>query len=325
MVSQVASGLGHCMDADVVLAEHAEGHYGVFRGEHARMAGMSERQIDRRISTRRWVQVIGDVYRLNGAPASWKGDLLAACWAGGFRAVASHRAAAQIHLLPGRRELVEITCPRWRRAHQDLVVVHETKALDPIDVTIVDGIPVTTPARTLFDLCSIKEYGFGMIELAFENGLRRGLFSTSEIAALERRLSRPGRAGGPTLRRLLAMRAPNQRPTDSEPETLLRQALRKRGFPEPVAQHEIWVGGEFIARPDLAYPDAKVAIEYDSDEYHEGRLATLRDRRRRQRLLALGWITVDVGSKDLRCGGMQATDAIAAALALASLTHRRGG
>jgi len=75
------------MDADAVLAEHAIAHYGVFRGEHARMAGLSERQIDRRIASRRWVQVIGDVYRLNGAPVSWKGDLLAACWTGGFRAV----------------------------------------------------------------------------------------------------------------------------------------------------------------------------------------------------------------------------------------------
>jgi very-short-patch-repair endonuclease len=198
-------------------------------------------------------------------------------------------------------------------------VVHETKALASIDITVVDGIPATTPARTLFDLCSIKEYGFGMIELAFENGLRRGLFTTGEIAALERRLSRPGRAGGPTLRRLLAMRGPNQRATDSDPETLLRQALRRRGLPEPVVQFEVWNGDLFVARPDAAYPEAKVAIEYDSEEYHSGREARRRDRSRRHRLLTLGWITVDVGADDLRRGAVQACDAIAAAL-----QHRSG-
>jgi very-short-patch-repair endonuclease len=313
------------MDADEVLAEHAAAHHGVFRGQHALMAGLTAHQIEYRIERRLWVPVIGDVYRIHGSPATWRGDLLAACWTGGFRAVASHRSAAELRGLPGGRRIIEITCRRWRRAHQSSIVVHETKALVPIDVTVLDGIPVTTPARTLFDLCSVKEYGFGMIELAFENGLRRGLFSTSEIAALERRLSRPGRAGGPTLRRLLAMRAPNQRATESDPETLLLQALRRRGLPEPVAQHEIWRGNEFIARPDLAYPDAKVAIEYDSDEHHAGRLATRRDRLRRQRLLALGWITVDVGSGDLRGGGVQACDAIAAALALASPTRNRAG
>jgi very-short-patch-repair endonuclease len=192
--------------------------------------------------------------------------------------------------------------------------VHETKALADIDVTIVDGIPVTTPARTLFDLCSVKEYGFGMIELAFENGLRRGLFTTGEIAVLERRLSRPGRTGGPTLRRLLAMRTPGQRPTESDPETLLRQALRRRGLPEPVVQHEVWDGDLFVARTDAAYPEAKIAIEYDSEEHHSGREARRRDRSRRLRLLSLGWITVDVGPDDLRHGGVQAGDAIAAAL-----------
>jgi very-short-patch-repair endonuclease len=302
------------MDADRVLAAHAARHHGVFRGQHARMAGLTKRQIETRVEDGRWVAIYYDVYRVSGAPATWRGDVLAACWAGGFRAVASHRCAAQIYWLPGRRELVEITCPRWRRARRDLVVVHETKALADIDVTIVDGIPVTTPARTLFDLCSVKEYGFGMIELAFENGLRRGLFTTGEIAVLERRLSRPGRTGGPTLRRLLAMRTPGQRPTESDPETLLRQALRRRGLPEPVVQHEVWDGDLFVARTDAAYPEAKIAIEYDSEEHHSGREARRRDRSRRHRLLSLGWITVDVGPDDLRHGGVQAGDAIAAAL-----------
>lgn len=303
------------MDADERLAEHAAAHHGVFRGRHALMAGLTEHQIEHRIETRRWVQVLGDVYRLHGAPVTWKGDLLAACWTGGFRAVASHRSAAELHGLPGRRrDLIEITCPRWRRAHHCEIVVHETKALDLVDIMSVEGIPVTTPARTLFDLCSVKNYGFGMIELAFENGLRRGLFSEREIAALERRLSRPGRAGGPMLRRLIATRDPDRRPTESDPETRLLQAMRRRGLPPPAVQHEVWDGDEFIARVDLAYPEVKIAIEYDSDEFHSGRNATRRDRSRRHRLLAAGWTTVDVGPADLRRGAVQVCDAIARAL-----------
>ncbi len=51
------------------------------------LAGLNDDQIAYRIESRRWECVVGDVYRLYGVPATWKGELLAACWAGGFRAV----------------------------------------------------------------------------------------------------------------------------------------------------------------------------------------------------------------------------------------------
>jgi hypothetical protein len=301
------------MDADMLLAAHAAEHHGVFRVGHARMAGLSRRQIGRRISEGRWQTLYRDVYRIAGAPFSWEGDLLAACWAGGFRAFASHRSAAELHGLPGRRrDFVEITCPRWRRARQRVVKVHETKALDPIDLTIVSGIAVTTPARTLFDLGGAV--GRGLVELALENGLRRGLFTEAELAVLLKRVSRSGRPGGPPLRHLLEVRSADNRPTESEMETRLLQAIRTHGLPEPVRQHEVRQGRAFIARVDAAYPDEKIAIEYDSDEFHSGRVSTSRDRDRRHRLVAAGWLPIDVGPVDLRTGGTLACAAIAQAL-----------
>jgi AbiEi antitoxin C-terminal domain len=301
------------MDADTILAAHASEHHGVFRGEHARMAGLSDRQLEERIADQRWQRLFRDVYRINGAPPTWRGQLLAACWAGGFRAVASHRSAAELHGLPGRRcDQVEITCPRWRRVRQDRVVVHETKALDPIDLTVVSGIAVTTPARTLFDLGGVCRDG--MVELALENGLRRGLVTEVELAALVKRVSRSGRPGSRILRQLLDAREPGRRPTESEMETRLVQALRAHGLPEPTVQFEIWQGAAFIGRVDAAYPDAKIAIEYDSDEFHSGRAATGRDRGRRHRLISAGWLPVDVGPADLCNGGTVACAAISQAL-----------
>ncbi len=300
-------------DADTILAAHAAEHHGIFRGCHARMAGLSKRQIAKRMADGRWQTLHADVYRVNGAPQTWDGDLLAACWAGGFRAVASHRSAAELHGIPGRRrDFVELTCPRWRRAQHGGVVVHETKALDQTDITVVSGIAVTTPARTLFDLGGVCR--FGLVEQALENALRRGLATEEELAALVKRLSRSGRPGGPTLRTLLAARSPGRRATESEMETRLVQALRANGLPEPVVQYEIWQGTTFIGRVDAAYPDAKIALEYDSDEFHSGRIATARDRARRHRLIAAGWLPVDVGPADLREGGATACAAIAQAL-----------
>jgi hypothetical protein len=300
-------------DADLILAQHAAAHHGVFRGRHAQMAGLSKRQIDRRIADRRWDVLYRDVYRVSGAPPTWEGDLLAACWAGGFRAVASHRSAAELHRLPGReRDFVEITCPRWRRTRHEGVLVHETKALTSIDLTVVAGIVTTTPARTLFDLGAV--FGLKMVELALENALRRGLATEAELAVIVKRLSRSGRPGGPKLRQLLEAREPGRRSTESEMETRLLQAIRSHGLPEPTVQHEVWQGGCFVARVDVAYPDERIAIEYDSDEFHSGRSATRRDRSRRHRLIAAGWLPVDVGPDDLRRGGAQACAAIAQAL-----------
>ena len=300
-------------DADSILAAHAAEHHGVFRGHHARLAGLSNWEIGRRISDQRWLPLYRDVYRVNGAPPTWKGDLLAACWAGGFRAVASRRSAAELHELPGRRrDLVEITCPRWRRAHLSGLIVHETKAMEACDITVVEGIAVTSVARTLFDLGGV--YGRGYVELALENALRRSLVTEAGLEAAVKRLSRSGRPGGPILRQLLAARAPDRRPTDSEQETLMLQAIRSRGLPEPVTQFEVWDGSRRIGRVDAAYPDSKIAIEYDSDEFHSGRVPTRQDRARRHELIAASWLPIDVGPSELRSGGVSMCAAIAQAL-----------
>jgi hypothetical protein len=297
------------MEPDAILARHAAQHHGVFRRGHARIAGLSRRQIERRITDQRWQPLHRDVYRMHGAPPNWQGDLLAACWAGGARAAASHRSGAALHSLPGgSREVCELMCPRWRRARHGGLVVRESKALTDADLTVVSGIPVTTVARTLFDLGGV--YRSGMVELAVEAALRRGLVTLDELDATVRRLSRPGRPGGPILRELVAARSPERAATESDMETRLLQAIRRSGLPEPVTQHEIWQGSNFIARVDLAYPEAHIAIEYDSDEFHTGRASTLRDRDRRHRLIAAGWLPIDVGPMDLRRGGTSTCAAI---------------
>lgn len=299
--------------AEIALARHAANHHGVFRGVHAAMAGLSPKQIVDRVSDGRWVAVHRDVYRMAGAPGTWRGDLLAATWAGGFRAVASHRSAAVLHRLPGRRPLpLEIMCPRGRRARHPGLLVHETKTLDPVDVVSIDGIALTSVARTLFDLGGVCRAG--LVELALENALRRGLVTEALLSQTVRRLSRPGRAGGPVLRALLDERAPDRRVTGSEMETLLLQAIRAHGLPEPRRQYEVWLGSHRVGRVDAAYVEARIAIEYDSDEFHTGRRATRRDRARRHDLIAASWLPIDVGPVDLRSGGATACAAIAQAL-----------
>ena len=80
--------------------------------------------------------------------------------------------------------------------------MHESQALDPIDVTIVDHIPVTSTARTIFDLTAVC--GPTTVDLAIDNALRRELTTFSDLHAVLDRLARRGRTGVVRFRELLA-------------------------------------------------------------------------------------------------------------------------
>ena len=83
-------------------------------------------------------------------------------------------------------------------------------------------------------------------------------------------------------------------------------------------QYEIRIGRTFIARVDAAYPDARIAIEYESYEHHVGRGALVRDSVRRNRLLRAGWTVITVTAEDIRSGGSTIVATIREALRRAS-------
>ncbi|HUF83002.1 MAG TPA: hypothetical protein VMQ81_00255 [Acidimicrobiia bacterium] len=296
-----------CPEAD--LAELAAQQHAIFSRAHALGVGFSPAQIKRRLRTGAWVAVHQVAYRVAGAPITWEGELLAACWAGGFRAVASHRSAAALWDLPGgRRQPAEIVCPRWRRAQHDGLIVHESKALDRVDTDFVRAIPVTKPELTLLQMAAVCHPA--VVEMAFDAAEKRELVSRHSVQAMLQRQGKQGRNGAGVLRELLAGRKPGRRAPESAMETRLIQALRKNGFPEPLPQYEIRAGGEFIARVDVAYPQWKIAIEYDSDEYHAGQLAHRRDSTRRSKIVAAGWLPLSATLDDIKAGCMTLCAAI---------------
>jgi very-short-patch-repair endonuclease len=67
------------------------------------------------------------------------------------------------------------------------------------------------------------------------------------------------------------------------------------GLPHPQAQFEVRVDGRFVARVDLAWPDRKVAVEYDG-VWHADSAQVHRDRRRLNQLVSAGWTVLHVTS-----------------------------
>jgi transcriptional regulator with AbiEi antitoxin domain of type IV toxin-antitoxin system len=288
-------------------------HHSVFTTGHARAAGITAKQREHRLKSGEWVEIYRNVYRFAGVPATWKGNLLAACWAGGFRAVASCRSAAALYgLAGGRTDVVEITCPRWRRARHPRLIVRESLALDTCDVRVVDGIPVTSPERTLLDLAGVCRPL--VVSMAFDKARELGLVSYQSVERTLKRLAKQGLPGVTPLRLVLSWRDPNARAPQSEMETKMLAVIERNGLPRPVPQYEIVVNGGLVARVDAAYPEARIAIEYQSFQEHTGGVALVRDSRRANKLRRIRWTTVTVTAPELRDGGAEFCAALRAEL-----------
>jgi len=282
------------------LAAAGAASHGIVTARHVSQLGGDKNDRQRRLDAGRWVELYAGVYRIGGAPETWRSNLLAACWAGGPRAVASHRAAASLWGLPGGREAVEITCPRWRRTQKDGdLVVHESRLLTAVDVTVRDAIPCTTIERTIFDLAGVA--GSGTVDLAIDSALRRELTTVADLVAIGDRVAQRGRTGSARYRNAVAQRDPSQALPESEPERRLAEALVRQGLPRPTHQHVVRNAlGGFIARVDLAYPDDGIVIEYESAVHHTGKVALERDSARRNAIVGCGLVALTATAEDLQ-------------------------
>jgi very-short-patch-repair endonuclease len=298
-------------DLDKELACFAERHHGAFAAHHLDELRFSREARAVRVETGRWTWVHDGVFRIAGSPVTWRSELMAACWAGGPRALASHRSAGALWSLPsGRTDITELTCPRWRRARHDGIVVHESLAIDDdVDHAEVDAIPCTSVARTLFDLA--RTLSPVMLDANIDNAIRRELVTLEELRTTSGRLATKGRPGGRRFRQVLEARSEAAALPESVPERLLADMLVRQGLPAP--QHQFVIRdatGRFVARVDLAYPEWMVLIEYDSVEHHTGTPAHIRDSARRNAIGDLGYAVLTATSADLKDRGARLAESI---------------
>ncbi len=93
------------------------------------------------------------------------------------------------------------------------------------------------------------------------------------------------------------------RPGSRSPgETRLRLALTRRGLPQPELNHDVVVAGRWVACVDLAYPAARVAIEYESDLRRTDDRTFRKDLTRGEHLKDVGWWLVRATADDVGAG-----------------------
>jgi hypothetical protein len=157
------------------------------------------------------------------------------------------------------------------------------RVLAPEDVVIVNGHRCTGGTLTMLDLAA--EVDDLVWEQALESALRKKLTTIDDI---ERRMA--GVRGVRRIRRVLALRPLDARPTGSILETLMVQLARRvEGLGPPMRQVEVRNRhGDFVAFVDLAWPDLGIFIELDGQGHKE---QPVYDARRETAVVAArGWL-----------------------------------
>src|SRR5204862_3813328 len=138
-------------------------------------------------------------------------------------AAISHRAAAALWALGDfSSDWVELSTARNLRPPRAGPMVHRVNDLVCTDTALVTGIPLTSPARTLLDLCGqTRSIGRASVEDALDDALRRGLVSLPRLRWTATRVGGRGKPGTALLRRLLRQRGRGYVPPASNLEAKL--------------------------------------------------------------------------------------------------------
>jgi uncharacterized protein DUF559 len=176
-----------------------------------------------------------------------------------------------------------------RRRQPGLIVRMDRVADD--EIVTVDGLPVTTPARTAFDIGRFQKRSMALGRL--DALMRVAPFADEEVAMLMRRYG-PVRG----IRQLRALLPLVDAGAASLKESWLRLLLIDNGFPIPETQIPVLDGDEPFAFLDMGWRDIQLAVEYDGDQHRTDRPQYVKDARRIPRIERRGWQVIRVINED---------------------------
>jgi very-short-patch-repair endonuclease len=288
-------------DIDRAVRKLALRQHAAFTAEQARALGASRKFAERRVAREEW-EIVGDgVYRLTGAVPSWRQDLQIAVFIAGPGAVVSHRSAAALWRMPGFNAGPIEVLTRHGTTHHRLErgAVHESRRLPAHHTKMIDGLPVTSMARTLCDLASLP---WGMhpqrLERAMDNALALRLTTCEELWRVWGDLVSKGRRGVVLLRALLAERLPGYVPPATELEAIFRDVTRAAGIEDAIRQLDIG-GDDWIGRIDFTFRRQRVLVEVDGRLGHFSVLDRKRHAVRDKALQDAGWTVLHFTWEDL--------------------------
>lgn len=240
---------------------------------------------------RGYVRMHRDVYLPKGYSPDLV-DLIDGAWLrSGRKGVVAGVAAAALH----GASWMEAGTPVeliWDNTRPPRGIIARAERLEPDEITTCECIPVTTAARTAFDLGRHLPRGEALMRL---DALKRATaFLDEEVIALTKRYK-----GARGVRQLLELLPLVDGGAASPQETRLRLLYHDAGFPRPSTQiavlEERW---KVLRTLDMGWRDFQVASEYDGDQHRTDRAQYVKDQRLMPKVAQLGWNVIRVIKED---------------------------
>jgi very-short-patch-repair endonuclease len=214
-------------------------------------------------------------------------------------------------------DAIQILIPGDARPSPVYGTVHHCYHVDDYDVIDRgDGIRITSPDRTAFDLAAVLTDH--QLESAFEQLIEREMCTIATLAETGRRLRQRGRTGSARFGRVIESRPASLKAVDSDLELRLERAIVARGLPRPVRQHKLVLPNGSRPRADFYWPAQRLVVEVDHFTWHGGRVKATADKRRDRLLAGMGLRTLRVTEDDIAHHLEMVVDDIARVLALAA-------
>jgi very-short-patch-repair endonuclease len=241
------------------------------------------------------VRLARGVYAIAGSADTWPRRLMAGVLEAGADAVAAHFAGGALLGLPRLRPArAEVLRARTGPSHRTpLAIVHRSRIVLPHHVTIVDGIPCTTVARTVFDM--IGRLRPHRAERLLDDCLAAKLLSVAAFDGIVEELAKRGRRGSALARELLEeRRADGFVPLQSELEKRVLPLLEAAGARDLERQAELGGEYELTHRADFREKASMMIFEADGRRWHEALRDTENDKWRDARAGAKGYYTMRI-------------------------------
>ncbi|HSS42479.1 MAG TPA: type IV toxin-antitoxin system AbiEi family antitoxin domain-containing protein [Solirubrobacterales bacterium] len=256
--------------------------------------GMGRRAIASRIDRGELHRLHHGVYKVGYRRINRKGRWMAAVLASGPGALLSHRSAARIRgLMSPGDEWPEVTVSPGSRVRRHGIVCRQSVVAED-ERGVLDGIPVTSLFRTVFDLAAVLD--LRGLERAWHEAEVKGLRDRVSLPMLLERY--PGRRGARNLRALLESDEPVGF-TRNDFEEGFVAFVDGYGLRRPRMNGTLAMRGRFF-EVDALWEDERVAVELDSRSVHGTNKNFESDKQRDRILLAEGWRTARVTWRQLQ-------------------------
>jgi len=269
-------------EATALMRGFAEKQHGVFATWQLLEQGLNERTVTSRRAGGLLVPLHQGVYALAHTRLTREGRSMAAVLACGPGAILSHFDAGRLWGMCGSRGPIEVLRqsggfhPKGHRG----VKLHQTRRLEPYEVTVERGIPVTVMERVLLDAAGRTDAK--RLERMFVQAYKRDDFSWPRLARVTSR--RRGCKGIGKLRRIALEVDPEALETRSPSEIDFLALWREVDDLTPSVN--VLVDGHLV---DFLWSEQKVIVETDSWSYHGDPLAFEKDYQRDVELTAAGY------------------------------------